>query len=53
MSGVHRGPERKLGFLELELTGVCELPRRFWELNLAPGRAAVLLPAEPFVQLLL
>lgn len=53
MSGVHRGPKRMLGFLELELISVWELPCRFWELNLAPLEELVLLPAEPSIQLLL
>lgn len=43
-----------LGFLELELTGGCELPYRFWELNLAPvEKQLVLLTAEPSLQPLL
>lgn len=34
--GTCGGQNMALGFLELELTGSCELPRECWDLNLGP-----------------
>lgn len=34
--GACGGQNMALGFLELELTGSCELPRECWDLNLGP-----------------